>query len=381
MTDWGDGSVLFDLVERQFAHLFALRGPERLLFLSRLLQFVESEPRLSGILEDLRVEADAALGSFQVAEGDIRKELASLWATHKAEVLARLEAARSEDRADRMLDTFCPIESYEERLAAAPAPAFPSLGNTAELESDTEKLITAMKQWRSWAGSEAETAGESLSATLEKVDGIVAELEKLQTYAARELHLASRNLGWPALGRLRHVRALVQPTPPQRGSERSAAWGIERVRFDDADQVARAIHAEGNASSNGQRRVAELIDEVGADAKTLQEEIILRIGRGRSRVALVRRYAARCEAFDAERLRAACAKTPTKAERLLTNDFARFLFDAGLSPLLSASASGLQPDVLHVEPASLFYIEAKQYQGKNPRAQIKKAYAQVCSTW
>jgi hypothetical protein len=57
------------------------------------------------------------------------------------------------------------------------------------------------------------------------------------------------------------------------------------------------------------------------------------------------------------------------------------LFDAGLSPLIDATTSGLRPDILHVGQASLFYVEAKQYDQDHPHSQLKKAYLQVWGTW
>lgn len=199
MTTWGDGSVLVDLVERQFAHLFALTGPGRLLFLSRMLQFIDAEPRLSGILEDLRHEGDTALASFRDAEEAIRNELASLWRAHKTEVLSRLEPARAEDRAERLLDMYCPIDAYEKRLTAAPVAAFPPVGNAAEeLETDTENLIMAMKYWRSLAESEAEKAKEALSDSLAKVDGVLSELER-------------ESIGTPRARSASHPEPLVGP--------------------------------------------------------------------------------------------------------------------------------------------------------------------------
>jgi hypothetical protein len=127
--------------------------------------------------------------------------------------------------------------------------------------------------------------------------------------------------------------------------------------------------------------VDAVYDSIQANAKLLHEELRLRIGLARSRLALVQRYAARCEAFDADRLRKACEDNSGSAERLLTLDLARFLFDAGLPPLIDATVGGLRPDILHVRPASLFYVEAKQYADEHPRSQLTKAYSQVWGTW
>jgi hypothetical protein len=381
VTGWGEDSILVGLVERQFEHLLSHTGPKRLLFLSRLLSFIEGEPKLSGILADLRHETDEARAWFQVAEERIRTEVAAQWVVHKREIQQHLARRLADAAQAGEILAYGSMESFEARLASAPSiPPFDARAE-AELESVTGNLVLALRHWRSWAVSEAEEANEPVSPGLRDLADIVDGLRRDHSLAIRRSHLAYQTLGWPAFERLRAVHARLYPAPPKRGTEAPVDSMLALLLLDEAEQLALAIHTDGSSAADDQRRVAAMVDEVGTDAKTLREELILRIGQGRSRLAIVRRYAARCEAFEADRLRAACAAAPTRAERLLTNDFARFLFDAGLSPLLSASASGLQPDILHVEPSSLFYVEAKQYHAKNPREQVKKAYAQVWSTW
>jgi hypothetical protein len=64
-------------------------------------------------------------------------------------------------------------------------------------------------------------------------------------------------------------------------------------------------------------------------------------------------------------------------EDRLTAEFARYLFDQGLSPLSEPMTGGLQPDLL--DPAARFYVEAKQYDS-GARGDIVKAIAQVMDT-
>ena len=381
MTGWGDDSVLVDLVERQFDYLDSLTGPERLLFLPRLLDFIEREPRLTAILEDLRHEAAEVLSEFRRAHERIRTELSALWSAHAAELRTLVTPALADPNNERQLSTFARIESYEARLAELPFASFPSPGNASDLESDTGKLILALKQWRSWA-LERKRGNVRLSGGLAQLDRELEALEREHSFAARSLHSATRTMAWPAIERLRGVRARVLPVPPKRGPDVTADDSVlELVRYRAEDVAARVVHGDANPTREGQVGVQLMADEVAEDARTLREELLLRIGLARSRISLVRRYAARCEAFDAERLRAACAEASSHAERILTLDFARFLFDAGLTPLLEATASGLRPDVLHLAPSSLFYVEAKQYDGTGAKAQLRKAYAQVWSTW
>jgi hypothetical protein len=64
-------------------------------------------------------------------------------------------------------------------------------------------------------------------------------------------------------------------------------------------------------------------------------------------------------------------------EDRLTAEFARYLFDQGLSPLTKPLAGGLQPDLL--DPLASFYVEAKQYDS-SARGDIVKGVAQVLDT-
>lgn len=378
MTGWGDDSVLVELVERQFAHLLSLTGTARLLFVTRLLAFIEGEPRLSAILQDLHCQALEVLSEFRRTQERIRSALRSHWAKHAADLRPHLLPAEADPNRARFVSPYASVESYEDRLAAVSAPEFPAVGKDTPLDSDTEDLIFALLNWQGWV---ATGANGVLPDGLERLERALEGLRDEHRLAVRSLQLATRTLAWPALERLRKVRTLSQPAPPARGAAMTAESLVDFARFDNEDKVARVLHGEANPTPDGQRDVASMVDEVASDAKTLREELVLRIGIGRSRISLVRRYAARCEAFDAERLRAACEEASSHAERILTLDFARFLFDAGLTPLLEATASGLRPDVLHLAPSSLFYVEAKQYDGTGAKAQLRKAYAQVWSTW
>jgi hypothetical protein len=124
-----------------------------------------------------------------------------------------------------------------------------------------------------------------------------------------------------------------------------------------------------------------LTEEVRHDSRLLHEEMRFRLGLVRSSLALIQRYAHRCHSFDAARLREMCKGDSKRAERLLTFDFARYLFDAGLEPLVDAPIAGLRPDLLGPGPTARLYVEAKQYSGRSPAARLRKAYLQVWSTW
>lgn len=96
-----------------------------------------------------------------------------------------------------------------------------------------------------------------------------------------------------------------------------------------------------------------------------------------SRFAIVADYAAHCEAFEAERLRAMCDSDGKHAERLLTMDFIRYLSGEGISALGDA-----RPDAAsNGAGAPRFYVEARQYKSANPGAPIRRAYARIWGSW
>ena len=124
------------------------------------------------------------------------------------------------------------------------------------------------------------------------------------------------------------------------------------------------------------KRVADLREAV----ERMREDLHRRIGATRSRLALVNRFKLRCEWHDRERMLTVAddGRLPGGPEDRLTGEFARYLFDAGLSPLTKPLAGGLQPDLL--DPLASFYVEAKQYATSSARRDIVKSVAQVLDT-
>jgi hypothetical protein len=71
-------------------------------------------------------------------------------------------------------------------------------------------------------------------------------------------------------------------------------------------------------------------------------------------------------------------RLPGGPEDRLTGEFARYLFDAGLSPLTKPLTGGLQPDLL--DPLASFYVEAKQFASSSARGDIVSSVKQVLDT-
>ena len=115
-------------------------------------------------------------------------------------------------------------------------------------------------------------------------------------------------------------------------------------------------------------------------ARVLKNELAQRIIREQSVLRLVRRYATRCEVYEAVRLRALAEKWQGNArgsEDALVVDFGRYLFDAGLSPIFEAQIGKIRPDVI----GKGFYIEAKQYKDAPSVKDLSSWFAQASTSW
>jgi len=105
--------------------------------------------------------------------------------------------------------------------------------------------------------------------------------------------------------------------------------GKRRLEADDVSAAARAI---------------------GEDAALVTHELQMCVLAGRSRLALVRWYAARCEGFDAKELRAAVLGALGSVERELLC-LLQSTFSAGAHTVVGRNVGGLRPDVLDAAPA------------------------------
>jgi hypothetical protein len=371
VTTWGDAGLLIELLDQQFAYLFKLHGTARLLRLRRVLSFVEGEPQIAGLLQDFRAEADEALREYGRGDSAVRSELRDLWETHRA---ALQEALR--DVRDDALSAHGEMGEYETRLASSTPAAFSQQGVGSAREQETEQLIRAFQHWSKWVSDLPQTDA-ALKERLRPVQNRLSRVADIHAHSSRRLGEASQGLPWPAFTRLSEHARVTNPQPPT--TDDLAAW----MQFTLDRRFAGIIRGadESDVSVIDGIDVSAVYESTEHDAQLLHEELRFRVSLGRSRLALVRRYAARCTAFDANRLRDLANQDTGNAERRLTLDFARYLFDQGFTPLIDPTIGGLRPDILDVGGSSVFYAEAKQYADVAPRAGLVKAYKQVWSTW
>ena len=134
----------------------------------------------------------------------------------------------------------------------------------------------------------------------------------------------------------------------------------------------------GPLPPNVKETMARDVARYGDYLDRFYEELRLRIGTVRGKLALIMRFKGRCEWHDRDRLRllALGAQAPEEA---LTAELARWLYDHGLNPLTRARAAGLEPDVLDPTEAPSFYIEAKRYR-RSARSYLVRGVHQVNDT-
>lgn len=212
----------------------------------------------------------------------------------------------------------------------------------------------------------------------------LGNVQRRYDYAIRLLRLRTRTSAGLALLKLEAVPD--QLNPPTRllddEGEDSLGAASDLMRWVSSESYSLFKLVAGprrlDAADLGiiDKRVAELRDAV----ELLREDLRRRIGTTRSRLALVNRFKLRCEWHDRERMLAVVDddRLAGGPEDRLTGEFARYLFDAGLSPLTKPLAGGLQPYLL--DPLASFYVEAKQHAASSARADIVKSVAQVLDT-
>lgn len=340
-------------------------------------------PKRAGLLGELAEETKRSLRELTTADHQIREFLLVSWKANEQLLRERLAEVADKDQ----LFAYGHWDQFGAAVAERPPIKLPRWRIFDEDARGTEKLVLALAHWTSWAISLAERGGRLVDEALIVLRDRVNEAGLAAQFNKRRLRLVFEAMLGAALYRLRSTLREATPVPPQRDENadedamEAHAWEV--AIFERTNEFAKKVHS---------RRAYQLrhleADDVNAaaeaivsDVELVTNELQMRILAGRSRLALMRRYAGQCEGFDADVLRRRLRSARGKPERELTLDFARYLFQQGLTPILDATIGGLRPDVINAAPGGLLYVEAKQYREKSPRAKIIAAYRQVWSTW
>lgn len=344
MKHWEEAALLTDVLDRHAAHLtqgFSTADWTLYHHVERFLVLLGSEPILAELVREYLAEVDAALNPL----GDALKDVL--------------------EQAEGLVETLKPLKelgSGEGARALELARISQTLRYARKVFHDTEK---------------GEKALEQLVQNATDCPGTLDACKQLQARhraAAFRCQRLSANLPGAAYRRLRdaveHSEYAISGAPEvvEEWNERAA-----RLQASIRDS-SRGMHAQ--LAQPGVSRLQEAV-------RALHLALVTSLARGRSRWAMVKRFAARCESLDRQRLLAALNQCRGQHEGLLTLEFARYLFDAGYNPLVDATACGLRPDVLDATTSPAIYVEAKQYEqvGQGTPKQLQMALAQTLNTW
>jgi hypothetical protein len=405
---------LVELLDRQV--VFLLRQTDSAAFLIQVepfLRALRSEPQLAAYLDDVLEEVVDIVSAMEEVDAELTSELLQL----RRELVelrpeaddSNLEApSESDSRAAKLqarLSYRGTLTYFDEWAGSEPEPF------NADGEGGLAKTLLGILQNKDTAylheieaaaarkGAEAEANSEDVSTEgqpsaeddqhgpardpLDSWRRWLGNVQRRYDYAVRFMRLRTRTSAGLALLKLEAVPDDLNPPPRVLDDEgedslRAASDLMRWVSSESYSLFKLAWQQRLDAADLSviDKRVAELRDAV----ERLRADLRRRIGTTRSRLALVNRFKLRCEWHDRERMLTVADddRLPGGPEDRLTGEFARYLFDAGLSPLTKPLAGGLQPDLL--DPVASFYVEAKQYASPSARGDIVKSVAQVLDT-
>jgi hypothetical protein len=403
---------LDELLDRQVE--FLLRQTDSAAFLIQVepfLRALRSEPRLAAYLDDVLEDVVEIVNAMEAVDAELTSELRE---SRRELVELRPEADDSnlEPPAESESPTVKPqarlsyrgsLAFFDELVDSEPEPfnadgegglAKPLLGilrnkDTAYLHEVQAAAAARASEAQAGPGDapESQSPTENEHAPererLEAWRRRLGNVQRRYDYAVRMLRLRTRTSAGLALLKLEAVPDELNPPARILGDVDEDGPGTASdllvwVSSESYSLFKLAWQERLDAADLGiiDKRVAELRDAV----ERLRQDLRRRIGATRSWLALVYRFKLRCEWHDRERmLRVADDdRLGGGPEDRLTGELARYLFDAGLSPLTKPLAGGLQPDLL--DPLASVYVEAKQYATSSARSDIVKSVAQVLDT-
>lgn len=354
MKHWEEAALLTEVLDRHADRLLReIPSSDWTLFwhIEPFLRLLAEEPILSGFVreyveEEVRISDE--LGAALVA---VREVIAALLADNESTLRALTQKPDQEasdvlEEALRCLRSNGPI--------------------------DLEKCTSALDTIVGWLPTDPESSSRptELATLKEKLSGLQTRWHQLEV-AFRVTESTHPGAAYRRLCRASHD--LQYRNAPVDSDQNKRTRGLHRlIRESD-------LWLGMNDGTMPQSGVVNLQRSV----YTLHLALVTTLARGRSRWATVKRFAARCESLDRERLRILANGSPARPEAALTLDFARYLFDAGYNSLVDAAACGLRPDVFDVTAEPAIYVEAKQYEGVSDAiiGKLRKDLAQTLNTW
>jgi hypothetical protein len=359
--------------------------PQRfLLQVEAFLRALQTQPQLAAYLDDILQEVADIVGVMEEEDARLASEVIVL-----RRELVELRPEADDSRAE------APPEPGPEGGAGDPAHYHPTLAFfdqfaqvpgspfNADGEGGRANTLLSILQRKDAAYLLEASPGVPEHDALQPWRRRLWSVQRRYDHALRTMRLRLETSAGLALLKLDAIPEALNPTvrPLGGNGDRPGATSdeIRAVKPEDRSLFKAVWREQLDAADHGiiHRRVADLRDSV----ERLREDLHRRIGTTRSRLALVDRFKLRCEWHDRERLAALADEggPPGEADERLTAELARYLFDAGLSPLTKQMADGGQAGAL-LDPGAGFYVEATQYGTRSSRRVVVTSIARVLET-
>ncbi|MDQ4126326.1 MAG: hypothetical protein M3134_12135 [Actinomycetota bacterium] len=381
---------LLELLDRQRTFLDRQHDVRFVLHLRRYFALLDADARVRVLLDDLHAEAYAALDAFSAHQQTVAHRLRPLREQLEA-AGDPLEPQRSPGDAQ-----YLSFEHWDSRYASlldsAPPPQ-PGTENVSVVDILLHILQRRLHRIRfevpEHSGRVIHETGDDRRPELAKLAGSVAEIAGEHQRVQQRLTDDTAVLAPFALLRLRGIVEALDVSPPRAravGDEEPIDWvtALVRQRFGAlAALVVKEAPERGRPVRGLVPDAADRLSELVAAAKdeldVVHEEIRLRLGLTRSRLALIHRFKQRCEWYEHNSLRAIAERRSSTAEAALTRELVRFLFDQGLNPITRPLTGRLEPDLLDPALTPSFYVEVKQYV-RSARQYLREGVWQVHDT-
>lgn len=350
--------ALCRLLERQEIIATSRQGAGAIPAAAAFIRFVRSEPPLASLADELEAEAQ---GIRQAQNESCAGLLISIKAMHTTYAGALAERGVDLTFAD---DAFCESllrDLRESRDLRAARRAF------QKVEAVLEELRDALRDLFEMRAAEDDAELRASAAELRRLDRLYRRLS-LQVRAAGE------TLPGEAYAALRDYSDTLVPRIFQNQQ------GQPEVFEPHLEQAERIWTKVEQAKALGR----DALDPIDEEVHRLVHRVSIGLQAGLthrvSQEGLIRRFAARCESFEAAQIRQRAEQSKGKVEAELTIEFALYLFDAGYDPIINPEISGLKPDLLDAGGAPGLYVEVKQSK-ELTSTYLRGAVAQVLDTW
>lgn len=387
MTSWANADVLIQLLERRRDQVLQFEDEARIFALSRWVQFLTGDAQLAALALEIMDDFKRELNDLTDADGRIRDYMEAFW-QKDGPSLIELYKSRSWDNSET-LPVYGSLLNLEQALKRRPryTAETPPVFDDESDSHGTKRLANVLDNGAAVALQRIGMNGEAVPNCVYKVQE-VAQIALLNARHVWRRHRATV-LSSPgaALARVVFHIESVNPLPPQpdesNEDENKESLRLNLALFDRLNLFAKKAHElkSRKLRTLESDEVTSAVAIVAQDVVTVTNELIAKLLAGRSQLALIKRYAAQCEAFGADELRSLADNSKGTVEQQLTLRFAKYLFDQGLNPILNPTIGGLRPDVVAALPGAMLYVEAKQYSEKSPQSVVRNAYKQVWGTW